>query len=315
MSSVITKRPTVPAMEDLMEVEHPVLDHGRVVLLDYMGDDHSVAQAARTSYQRGTRSVSDDRGLIRYLVRHRHTSPLEQAEIKLYVKLPIFVARQWIRHRMASVNEESARYSILASEFYQPDADQIREQSRTNRQGRGEMIDEYAARHVQDVMKTQGLTAFELYQGLLNDKGDGTPEYEDDPMLARELARTVLPLSAYTSWVWKIDLHNLLHFLSLRLDSHAQYEIRVYADVIAKMVQAWCPLVWEAFEDYRLHAVTLSRMEADLLREYIASVAGNYGGLHAGLLTTLRARVDAGAMSKREADEFRARLLPGEVSR
>ncbi len=314
MSSAITKRPTVPAMEDLMEVEHPVFDHGRVVLLDYMGDDHAIAQAARTSYQRGTRSVSDDRGLIRYLVRHRHTSPLEQAEIKLYVKLPIFVARQWIRHRMASVNEESARYSILKDEFYMPEAIDLREQSKSNKQGSGDRVDEGWTTPILAELESATVTASDVYRFLLNDNGDGTPR-DQRPMLAREQARIVLPLSTYTTWVWKVDLHNLLHFLSLRLDSHAQYEIRVYADVIAKMVQAWCPLVWEAFEDYRLHAVTLSRMEADMIREYIASVAGNYGGLHAGLLTTLRARVDAGAMSKREADEFRARLLPGEVSR
>lgn len=309
-----TKRPTVPAMEDLMGVEHHVLDHGKVVLLDYMGSDACVAQAARTSYQRGTRSVSDDRALVRYLMRHRHSSPIEQAEIKLYVKLPIFVARQWIRHRTANVNEESARYSILASEFYVPDADQIREQSKTNRQGRGEPIHPYTASDLREDFESACANAFELYHSLLNDKGDGSPEYEDDPMVARELARTVLPVSTYTSWVWKIDLHNLLHFLSLRFDPHAQHEIRVYAEVIAGMVKAWCPLVWEAFEDYRLHAVTLSRMEADLLREFLAGLDANHRGFIDGLLTNLRAQVDAGTLSKREAAEFRARLLPGVVS-
>lgn len=308
-----TKRPTVPAMEDLMGVEHHVLDHGKVVLLDYMGSDACVEQAARTSYQRGTRSVSDARGLIRYLMRHRHSGPIEQAEIKIYVKLPIFVARQWIRHRTASVNEESARYSILASEFYLPPADQIREQSKTNKQGRGEAIHEITALQLRSEMEDANVSAFDVYNSLLNDKGDGTPADDDNPMLARELARTVLPLSAYTSWVWKVDLHNLLHFLSLRLDPHAQHEIRVYAEVIAGMVKAWCPLVWEAFEDYRLHAVTLSRMEADLLREFLAGLESNYGGLYSGLLTNLRAKVDAGQISKREAAEFRARLLPGVV--
>lgn len=309
-----TKRPTVPAMEDLIGVEHHVLDHGKVVLLDYMGSDACVEQAARTSYQRGTRSVSDARGLIRYLMRHRHSGPIEQAEIKLYVKLPIFVARQWIRHRTASVNEESARYSILASEFYLPPADQIREQSKTNKQGRGEAIDADTAAGIREAMDGVCVSAFDVYNSLLNDDGTGKPVCEDDPMLARELARTVLPLSAYTSWVWKVDLHNLLHFLSLRLDPHAQHEIRVYADIIANMVKAWCPLVWEAFEDYRLHAVALSRIEADLLREFLGGLGANYRGLIEVLLTDLRAKVDAGQISKREAAEFRARLLPGVVS-
>lgn len=301
-------RPISEEMEDLLGVRHPVLDHGFVELVDYMGTDHCIVQAARTSYAKGTRSHRDDRGLIRYLMRKRHTSPFEQAEIKLLVKLPIFVARQWVRTRTANVNERSARYSILDREFYVPAPEVMCAQSTTNKQGREEPISADMAGTMTRLMREQAVDAFDLYALLLNDDGSGE-SVGDVPQLTRELARTVLPLSTYTTWVWKIDLHNLLHFLSLRFDSHAQHEIRVYAEVISKMVAAWCPLVWEAFEDYRLHARTFSRHELAVLRELLAGVPD----VDATLDTMIAARVSAGELSAREARELRDALRP-EVS-
>jgi thymidylate synthase (FAD) len=248
-----TLRPTVPALEALLAAPVPVLDHGFVRVVDYMGDDAAVVQAARVSYGKGTRAVSEDRGLIRYLMRHRHTTPFEMCELKLHVKLPIFVARQWIRHRMASVNEISARYSILDREFYLPRAEDLAVQSANNKQGRGEALDAEAAARVLALLQRDATQACTTYEALLDDEG-----------LARELARVNLPLSMYTHW--KIDLHNLMHFLALRLDGHAQYEIRAYAEVIAGFVRAWVPTCWEAFEDYRVGGVTLSRGMLDVVR-------------------------------------------------
>ncbi len=264
-----TRRPTVPALEARLFEPVQVLDHGFVRLVDYMGDDAAIVQAARVSYGKGTKSVSDDRGLIRYLVRHRHTTPLEMCEIKLHVKLPIFVARQWIRHRTANVNEISGRYSILDREFYIPDPDQVKVQSTTNRQGRGDALTPEQAEQVRDVLRRDALRAFDTYDTLLNDTGDGSPRVPEAPQVARELARANLTLGTYTQWYWKIDLHNLMHFVGLRADAHAQYEIRVYADVIAEMLADWVPHAWEAFVDYHVHARTFSREEMAVLRELV----------------------------------------------
>ncbi len=246
-----------------------MLDHGFVRLVDYMGDDSAIVQAARVSYGAGTRAVRDDRGLVRYLMRHRHTTPFEMCEIKLHVKLPIFVARQWIRHRMASVNEISARYSILDREFYLPAPADLAVQSSVNRQGRGDRVADADAAHMLEILRRDALQAYATYEELLNDRGDGTPVDADRPQLARELARMNLTLNTYTQWYWKIDLHNLLHFLSLRTDDHAQLEIRAYADAVAAIVAEWVPHAWEAFEDYRTGAVLLSRQELELTRRIV----------------------------------------------
>jgi thymidylate synthase (FAD) len=241
-------------MEARLGVAVPVLDHGLVRVIDYMGDDASIAQAARVSYGGGSRPTRSDRDLIRYLMRHRHTSPFEMCEIKLHVKLPIFVARQWIRHRTASVNEVSGRYSVLDAEVYIPRAEDLAEQSTSNRQGGGAALAPGLASEVLDVLRLDASRAQGTY-GRLIDEG-----------VSRELARIGLGLNTYTQWVWKVDLHNLLHFLALRMDRHAQREIRVYADAIAEAVREWVPMTWEAFEDYRLGAVTLSRQEVEVVR-------------------------------------------------
>ncbi len=264
--SATTKRATVPALEEILYEPLPVLDHGFVRVVDYMGDDAAIVQAARVSYGKGTRQASQDEGLIRYLMRHRHTSPFEMCEIKLHVKLPMFIARQWIRHRTANVNEYSARYSILDKEFYVPAADQLAVQSSINNQGRGEAINRNDAEKILDLMKGDAAQAFSSYEQLINSDADGKPVDAERPALARELARIGLPLSTYTQWYWKTDLHNLFHFMALRADSHAQYEIRVYADVIRDIANRWVPLASKAFEDYRLHGVELSRDAIEVVR-------------------------------------------------
>jgi thymidylate synthase (FAD) len=264
---VLTRRPTVPALEDALYKVHPVLDHGFVRLIDYMGDDAAIVQAARVSYGKGTKAARNDRGLLRYLLRHRHTTPFEMCEMKLHVKLPIFVARQWIRHRTANVNEYSARYSILDREFYVPAPEHLAAQSTSNRQGRDEVLSGAEAAHVLDLLRRDSVQTYETYEYLLNDDGSGEPSDPDRSMLARELARMNLPVNYYTQWYWKIDLHNLLHFLSLRMDEHAQYEIRVYGEVIGEMVQKWVPTVWEAFMDFRVGGAFLSRKELDILKQ------------------------------------------------
>ena len=264
--SATTKRATVPALEEILYEPLPVLDHGFVRVVDYMGDDAAIVQAARVSYGKGTRQASQDEGLIRYLMRHRHTSPFEMCEIKLHVKLPMFIARQWIRHRTANVNEYSARYSILDKEFYVPAADQLAVQSSINNQGRGEAINRNDAEKILDLMKSDAAQAFNSYEQLINSDADGKPVDAERPALARELARIGLPLSTYTQWYWKTDLHNLFHFMALRADSHAQYEIRVYADVIRDIANRWVPLASKAFEDYRLHGVELSKDAIEVVR-------------------------------------------------
>ncbi len=264
-----TRRPCVPALEDILFDPIPVLDHGFVRVVDYMGDDAAIVQAARVSYGRGTRRVSDDAGLIRYLMRHRHSTPFEMCEIKFHVKLPIFVARQWIRHRTANVNEYSARYSVLDKEYYLPAPDQLAAQSASNRQGRGTPIAGEEAVRVLEILRDDAERCYAHYEELLNEGEDGALADNTKPGLARELARMNLTLNTYTQWYWKIDLHNLLHFLSLRVDPHAQYEIRVYAEAMGATLRRWVPITAQAFEDYRLNAAMLSAQALDVVRRLI----------------------------------------------
>jgi len=264
-----TARPTVPALEALLYQALPVLDHGFVRVIDYMGDDAAIVQAARVSYGRGTRRVSEDAGLIRYLMRHRHSTPFEMCEIKYHVKLPIFVARQWIRHRTANVNEYSARYSILDREFYIPAPEHLAAQSSVNRQGRGAVLVGDEAARVLDLLRDDAARCYDHYADMLNETDAGEVRAPSRQGLARELARMNLTLNTYTQWYWKTDLHNLLHFLSLRADAHAQYEIRAYAEEMLRTVDAWVPLACQAFRDYRLGAVTLSAQMLTVVRRMI----------------------------------------------
>jgi thymidylate synthase (FAD) len=268
-----TRRATVPALEEILYEPIPVLDHGFVRVIDYMGDDGAVVQAARVSYGRGTKKVSEDRGLINYLMRHRHSTPFEMCEIKFHVKLPIFVARQWIRHRTANVNEYSARYSILDNEFYVPAPEHLAAQSRANRQGRGDVLEGEEAARVLALLRQDAARNYEHYVEMLNEREDGSIIDETRAGLARELARMNLTLNFYTQWYWKIDLHNLLHFLSLRADSHAQYEIRAYAEAMIEVVRRWVPLTYEAFLQHRLHAVTLSAAALEVVKRLLAGEA------------------------------------------
>jgi len=257
-----TLRAVSPGMEAWMHAANPVLDHGLIRVVDYMGDDLAITQAARVSYGAGTKHVSSDEGLIRYLMRHWHSTPFEMCEIKLHVKLPVFVARQWIRHRTANVNEYSARYSILDREFYIPAPEHLAAQSKQNNQGRGETLQGEEAARVLDILKGDSVRAYDHYEAMLSQDGQAG--------LARELARMNLPANVYTQWYWKVDLHNLFHFLRLRADPHAQYEIRVYADAICEVVKDWVPMAWAAFEDYRLDAVQFSGKAMAVLRRRLA---------------------------------------------
>ena len=265
-----TARPTVPALEAMLYDVLPVLDHGFVRVVDYMGDDAAIVQAARVSYGRGTKRVSEDAGLIRYLMRHRHSTPFEMCEIKYHVKLPIFIARQWIRHRTANVNEYSARYSILDREFYIPAPEQLAAQSSVNRQGRGDVLAGEEAAQVLDVLREDAERNYDHYAAMLNEDADGAVVDPGRQGLARELARMNLTLNTYTQWYWKTDLHNLFGFLSLRADRHAQYEIRVYAEAMLTTVDAWVPLAAAAFRDYRLGAAVLSSPMLDVVRRMLA---------------------------------------------
>ncbi len=257
-----TLRAVSPGMEAHLYKAHDVLDHGFVRVIDYMGDDAAICQAARVSYGKGTKSVQNDEGLIRYLMRHWHSTPFEMCEIKLHVKLPVFVARQWIRHRTANVNEYSARYSILDREFYIPAAGDLAAQSVVNNQGRGEALTGEEAARVLRYLKEDSDRAYDHYEEMISDDGQQG--------LARELARMNLPANIYTQWYWKVDLHNLFHFLRLRADAHAQYEIRVYADAICKVVADWVPAAYSAFEDYRMGGANLSGKALDCLRKMLA---------------------------------------------
>src|ERR1700722_5010682 len=268
--SAPTRRATVPGLEAILYQAIPVLDHGFVRVIDYMGDDAAVVQAARVSYGKGTKRVNEDRGLIQYLLRHRHTTPFEMCEIKYHVKLPIFVARQWIRHRTANVNEYSARYSILDNEFYLPAPEHLAVQSTSNRQGRGDALPPEEAARVLDLLREDAARSYRDYAYMLNEDESGKAVDESRSGLARELARMNLSLNFYTQWYWKTDLHNLLNFLSLRADAHAQYEIRVYAEAMIGTLERWVPLVGEAFRQYRIGGAQLSANALAVVKKMLA---------------------------------------------
>ena len=276
-----TRRATVSALEETLYEPVPVLDHGFIRVIDYMGDDEAIVQAARVSYGRGTRRTSEDQGLINYLMRHRHTTPFEMCEIKYHVKLPIFVARQWIRHRTANVNEYSGRYSILDNEFYIPAPEHLAAQATTNRQGRGTLLEGAAAQHVLDLLQEEAERAYRGYADLLNEDATGAAIDPSRPGLARELARMNLSLSFYTQWYWKTDLHNLMHFLTLRGDLHAQYEIRAYAEAMLGTLARWVPMTHAAFLEYRLNAALVSASALGVIRRLLAgeTVAPEASGL------------------------------------
>ncbi|MFZ0830104.1 MAG: FAD-dependent thymidylate synthase [Thermoplasmata archaeon] len=286
-------RPSVPEADRLIGVKHPVLSHGYVVLIDYMGNDAAIVQAARVSYGPGTKSIRDDRGLLRYLLRHRHTTPFEMVEFKFLVRLPIYVARQMVRHRTASLNEFSQRYSIVPDEFDLPPLEDIRRQSTRNRQGRAEPLPPEVAQRFRADLEQVSHEAYAAYSAAL------------EAGVARETARMILPLAYYTQWYWKIDLWNLLHFLSLRLDAHSQEEIRVYAAELAKAVQAVCPIAYEAFEDFVLGSVSLSRKEGLAVRSLLAGATPEKACADAGLPL---ARDDGKPMTTGEGVEFLEKL-------
>ena len=264
-----TARVTAPELEAVLYKPIEVLDHGFIRVIDYMGDDSSIVQSARVSYGKGTKKISNDKGLIKYLMRHRHSTPFEMCEIKFHIKLPIFIARQWIRHRTANVNEYSARYSILDKEFYIPSAENLAAQSAINNQGRGDALTDDEASNVIQILKKDAEQTYSNYETLLNESSEGNIIDASKSGIARELARMNLTLNTYTQWYWKIDLNNLLHFLALRADDHAQYEIRVYADAMLDIVKKWVPLTYEAFEDYRIGGTELSAKEVNLMRKLL----------------------------------------------
>ena len=264
-----TKRVVAPDLEKILYDAVSVLDHGFVRVIDYMGDDTSIVQAARVSYGKGTKKVSTDSGLIKYLMRHWHSTPFEMCEIKYHVKLPIFIARQWIRHRTANVNEYSARYSILDKEFYLPKNEHLAAQSKSNRQGRGEVLEGEQAKKVLSLLKNDAERTYENYETMLNERYDGSVVDEKETGLARELARMNLTLNTYTQWYWKTDLLNLMNFLRLRADHHAQYEIRAYADVMLDTLKRWVPTTYEAFMDYRVGGTEVSSKGKIIIQKLI----------------------------------------------
>ena len=265
-----TKRVVAPELEKILYDAISVLDHGFVRVIDYMGDDTSIVQAARVSYGKGTKKVSTDSGLIKYLMRHWHSTPFEMCEIKYHVKLPIFIARQWIRHRTANVNEYSARYSILDKEFYLPKNEHLAAQSKSNRQGRGDVLQGEQAKKVLNLLKNDAERTYENYETMLNERYDGSVVDEKETGLARELARMNLTLNTYTQWYWKTDLLNLMNFLRLRADHHAQYEIRAYADVMLDTLKRWVPTTYEAFMDYRVGGTEVSSKGKIIIQKLIS---------------------------------------------
>jgi thymidylate synthase (FAD) len=286
-------RISVPEADRLIGVQHPVLTHGFVVLVDYMGDDSSIVQAARVSYGQGTKTVRDDRGLIRYLMRHRHTTPFEMVEYKFLVRLPIFVARQWIRHRTSSANEHSARYSIVPDEYEIPPPDEVRHQSTRNRQGRGEPLPTETVDRFRSDLDGIAKEAYAVYTRAL------------EAGVARETARLVLPVAYYTQWYWKTNLHNLFHFLSLRLDAHAQEEIRLYAAEVARLARIVCPVAFEAFEEFQLDGITLGKRERRAVRALLEGKSPAAACEVAGLALT---RDDGKPMTTGEGVEFLEKL-------
>ena len=265
-----TIRPVAEGIEKILYQVYPALDHGFIRVVDYMGDDQAVVQAARVSYGKGTSRVSEDRGLIRYLMRHRHSTPFGMCEIKLHVKLPMFIARQWIRHRTASINEYSARYSVLDKEFYIPNAKDLAVQSKSNMQGRGDVLSEKDSNEALEMLKRDAENCFETYEYLLNERSNGDIIDSNRDGLARELARINLTLNTYTQWYWKTNLHNLMNFIYLRADSHAQYEIRVYADIIYEIMKAWVPITADAFNSYRSGSIELSAEAMNVIKIMLA---------------------------------------------
>jgi thymidylate synthase (FAD) len=290
----LTKRATVPAMEEILYQPIKVLDHGFIRVVDYMGDDSAIVQAARVSYGKGTKKLNEDQGLINYLMRHWHTTPFEMCEIKLHVKLPIFIARQWIRHRTANVNEYSARYSILDKEFYIPHPQHLAAQSQTNKQGRAEILEGQEAAWILQTLKDESIQAYDYYLQMMNlNETTGETLNEKHKGLARELARMNLPTNYYTQWYWKIDLNNLLHFLRLRADAHAQFEIQEYARVILDIVAKWVPYTYEAFLNYRLNSQQISASGWQVVKKMLAGQ---------------QVEQESSGMSKREWAELMAAL-------
>ena len=290
-----------------------VLDHGFVGLIDVMGDDSSIVQAARVSYGKGTKTVSEDRGLIRYLLKHKHTTPFEMVEFKFHCKMTIFVARQWIRHRTANVNEYSGRYSIMPNEFYVPECENIQPQSKSNKQGRDgpDIILQEDKEEVRSQIEWMNEQAYYVYEVLSQtgsvDDGGAFSRDEDNPFpgIANELARMVLPLNNYTEWYWKIDLHNLFHFLKLRMDSHAQYEIRMFANAMYHLIRPHIPLAAEAFEDFILNEVKLSQQEIKLLELIYEDLWEHFHGVSADIEKIALIETK---LTKREVTEFLEKL-------
>ena len=266
-----TLRPVSEELEKVLYTPFPVLDHGFVRVIDYMGNDSSVVQSARVSYGAGTKKVNADKGLINYLMAHRHTTPFEMCEIKFHIKLPIFIARQWIRHRTANVNEYSARYSIMEDEFYIPKSEHLAAQSKQNHQGRDEKgsLSADEQKKVLEILKKDATNCYDHYLEMINQDRDGNIIDESKDGLARELARMNLTLNCYTQWYWKIDLHNLLHFLHLRADAHAQYEIREYANIMLSIVEKWVPISFEAFVKNRMSSKELSGSAINLIQKML----------------------------------------------
>ena len=292
-----TKRVIAPELENILFDAIPILDHGFVRVIDYMGDDTSIVQAARVSYGKGTKKVSTDSGLIKYLMRHWHSTPFEMCEIKYHIKLPIFIARQWIRHRTANVNEYSARYSILDKEFYLPSEENLAAQSKNNRQGRGEVLTGDQAKEVLNLLKNDAERTYDNYQTMLNERYDGSVIDEKKSGLARELARMNLTLNTYTQWYWKTDLLNLMNFLRLRADSHAQFEIRAYADVMLDTLKKWVPITFEAFMDYRVGGTEVSSKGKSVLKY---------------LMSGKKVDIETSGLSKREWNELMSDFDLGE---
>jgi thymidylate synthase (FAD) len=289
----LTHREISSGLEEVLYQEFPVLDHGFVRVIDYMGNDNAIVQAARVSYGKGTKKKTEDRGLIHYLLRHSHTTPFEMCEIKFHIKLPMFVARQWLRHRTANINEYSARYSILDKEFYIPSPEHLAVQSSINRQGRGETLSPEYGRYVIDLLREDAEQVYKHYEELLNEDGMGNIVDPTKECLTRELARINLSVNFYTQMYWKIDLHNLMHFLTLRADSHAQYEIRAYAEVMLKLLERWVPFTYEAFLQYRKEAAHLSKNGLETVKK---------------LLKGEKVTQEESGMSKREWQEFTEKL-------
>ena len=284
-----TKRVTAPDLEKILYEAIPILDHGFIRVVDYMGNDTSIVQAARVSYGKGTKKVSTDSGLIKYLMRHWHSTPFEMCEIKYHVKLPIFIARQWIRHRTANVNEYSARYSILDKEFYLPETENLAAQSQNNRQGRGDVLQGEQAKKILNLLKNDAEQTYNNYEMMLNERYDGSVINEKEVGLARELARMNLTLNTYTQWYWKTDLLNLMNFLRLRADHHAQYEIRAYAEAMLDTLKKWVPITYEAFMDYRVGGTEVSAKGKIILQKLIKGEEVN---------------VEQSGLSKREWNEL-----------